>query len=71
MDLCDDLEQAELQKIIDLLQASINEDFKKQTRDREVSSPYFRDVGSVMPGFTNGLDMGSIRVRVDPSLFKR
>jgi hypothetical protein len=71
MDFGEDIDKATLQKTIDLLQASIDEDFRKEALNRDLASPYFRDVSTTMPGFTNGLDMKSIHVTVDPSLFKR
>lgn len=71
MELCEGIDKPTIQKAIDLLQASIDDDFKKQARNRDVSSVYFRDVGAVMPGFTNGVDVKSIRVHVDLSLLKR
>lgn len=71
MELCEDVDKSTLKKAIDLLQASVDDDFKKQALNRDVSSVYFRDVGAVMPGFTNGLDVKSLRIHVDLSLPRR
>lgn len=71
MDFCEGIDKPTLQNAIDLLQASVDDDFQKQMRNQAMGSHYFQDVGATLPGFTSGVDMRSVRVTIHPSFFKR
>jgi hypothetical protein len=72
MYICEDVDKTTLGKAIDFLQASIDDDFMCQARNRMIGGQYLSDVPPTMPGFSTGTNsLANFQVHVPANFFKR
>jgi hypothetical protein len=71
--LFDDLDDITRTRTIRLLQESLDDDFRRHLRNRDLGAHYFQDIVPTMPGFTTVTQptTAAFKVHVNPVLFKR